>query len=176
MPEKNNPLVAIIMGSDSDLKVMKEAAVVLDEFDVPYMITVMSAHRTPERSIQFASNAAKNGYKVVIAGAGGAAHLAGVVAAHTILPVIGVPVLAKSLSGMDSLYSTVQMPPGIPVATVAVDGARNAGLLAIQMIALGDKDLSVKLEAFKNKLKKSVEEKAAELESAGWKKYLEQKG
>ena len=176
MQEKNNPLVAIIMGSDSDLKVMKEAAVVLDEFDVPYLITVMSAHRTPERSIQFASTAAANGYKVIIAGAGGAAHLAGVVAAHTILPVIGVPVLAKSLSGMDSLYSTVQMPPGIPVATVAVDGARNAGLLAIQMIALGDKALSAKLDAFKNKLKKSVEEKAAALESAGWKKYLEQKG
>jgi len=172
MSDKTNPLVAIIMGSDSDLKIMKEAAVVLEEFQVPHMITVMSAHRTPERSIQFASNAITNGFKVIIAGAGGAAHLAGVVAAHTTLPVIGVPILAKSLSGMDSLYSTVQMPPGIPVATVAIDGARNAGLLAIQMLALSDKVLSQKLTDFKNKLGASVNKKAKELEEIGFKEYL----
>jgi len=169
---QNNPQVAIIMGSDSDLKIMKDAAVVLEEFEVSYMITVMSAHRTPDRSISFASSAAEQGFKVIIAGAGGAAHLAGVVAAHTILPVIGVPVLAKSLGGADSLYSTVQMPPGIPVATVGVDAARNAGLLALQILALSDKALSEKLLAFKRKLKSSVEEKAALLEKVGWEKYL----
>jgi len=172
MSNQPNPVVAIIMGSDSDLKVMKEAAVILEEFNVPHMITVMSAHRTPERSIQFASNAAAKGFKVIIAGAGGAAHLAGVVAAHTTLPVIGVPILAKSLSGMDSLYSTVQMPPGIPVATVAIDGARNAGLLAIQMLALSDAELSKKLADFKNKLGSSVNKKAKELEEVGFKEYL----
>ena len=172
MQQEKNPQVAIIMGSDSDLKIMKEAAVVLEEFDVRYMITVMSAHRTPERAIQFASNAVSNGFKVIIAGAGGAAHLAGVVAAHTILPVIGVPVLAKSLAGADSLYSTVQMPPGIPVATVGVDAARNAGLLAVEMLALSDQTLSGKLIAFKEKMKHGVEEKATELEESGWKKYL----
>lgn len=175
MSKERKPLVAIIMGSDSDLKVMKEAAVALEEFDVQYMITVMSAHRTPERSIQFASNAVANGFKVIIAGAGGAAHLAGVVAAHTTLPVIGVPVLSKSLSGMDSLFSTVQMPPGIPVASVGVDGARNAGLLAVQMLALGDVALSQKLIAFKSKLRSGVEEKAKELEESGWKKYLKER-
>lgn len=174
MSKENRPQVAIIMGSDSDLKVMKEAAVVLEEFDVPYMITVMSAHRTPERAIEFASNAATNGFKVIIAGAGGAAHLAGVVAAHTILPVIGVPVQAKSLAGADSLYSTVQMPPGIPVATVGVDAARNAGILATQMIALGDPALAEKLIDFKKKLKESVEGKAKELEEGGWRKYLKE--
>ena len=174
MPEENKPIVAIIMGSDSDLKVMKEAAVVLEEFDVPYMLTVMSAHRTPERATQFAGNASANGFKVIIAGAGGAAHLAGVVAAHTTLPVIGVPVLAKSLGGADSLYSTVQMPPGIPVATVGVDAARNAGLLAVQMLALSDPTLTQKLSDFKKKLKKSVEEKASTLEKDGWKKYLKE--
>lgn len=174
MSKEKNPLVAIVMGSDSDLKVMKEAAIVLEEFDVPYMITVMSAHRTPERATQFASNASSNGYKVIIAGAGGAAHLAGVVAAHTTLPVIGVPVLAKSLGGADSLYSTVQMPPGIPVATVGVDAARNAGLLAVQMLALSDQSLSGKLSDFKKKLKNSVEEKAIALEKDGWKKYLKE--
>jgi len=172
MADNKNPLVAIVMGSDSDLKVMKEAAVALEEFDVPYMITVMSAHRTPERSMNFSKSAASNGYKVIIAGAGGAAHLAGVVAAHTTLPVIGVPILAKSLSGMDSLYSTVQMPPGIPVATVAIDGARNAGLLAVQMLALSDKVLSEKLSAFKNKLSESVNKKANELEKDGFREYL----
>ena len=172
MTTENKPQVAIIMGSDSDLKIMKEAAVALEEFGVPYMITVMSAHRTPERSIEFAGSAAANGFKVVIAGAGGAAHLAGVVAAHTTLPVIGVPVLAKSLGGADSLYSTVQMPPGIPVATVGVDAARNAGILAVQMLALSDSSLAEKLSSFKMKLKNSVSEKARQLEEIGWKKYL----
>lgn len=175
MPKEKNPLVAIIMGSDSDLKVMKEAAVILEEFEVPHMITVMSAHRTPDRSVAFAKSAAEQGIKVIIAGAGGAAHLAGVVAACTTIPVIGVPIQSKSLNGLDSLLSIVQMPAGIPVASVAIDGARNAGLLAVQMLALSDITLSKKLIAFKRKLKNSVEEKAGELEEEGWKKYLKGK-
>lgn len=172
MPNQNNPQVAIIMGSDSDLKVMKEAAVILDEFGVAHLITVMSAHRTPDRSATFARQAASEGIKVIIAGAGGAAHLAGVMAAMTSLPVIGVPIQSKSLSGLDSLLSIVQMPAGIPVATVAIDGARNAGLLAVQMLALSDATLAQKLISFKEKLKNSVEEKARDLEELGWKKYL----
>ena len=172
MSKEKNPLVAIIMGSDSDLKVMKEAAVVFEEFEVPYSITVMSAHRTPDRSVAFAKAAAEQGIKVIIAGAGGAAHLAGVMAALTHLPVIGVPIQSKALNGLDSLLSIVQMPAGIPVATVAIDGARNAGLLALQMLALGDNALSEKLIANKKKLRSGVEEKAKELEEIGYKKYL----
>ncbi|HYV90886.1 MAG TPA: 5-(carboxyamino)imidazole ribonucleotide mutase [Chitinophagales bacterium] len=166
--------VAIIMGSDSDLKIMKEAAAVLEEFEVPHTITVMSAHRTPDRSVAFAKSAAEKGIRVIIAGAGGAAHLAGVMAALTHLPVIGVPIQSKSLNGLDSLLSIVQMPAGIPVATVAIDGARNAGLLAVQMIALGDTTLSEKLVAYKKRLRSSVEEKAKELEEVGYKKYLKE--
>src|SRR6185503_9728808 len=171
MSDKTNPLVAIIMGSDSDLKIMKEAAVVLEEFEVAHMITVMSAHRTPDRSVAFAKSAAEQGIKVIIAGAGGAAHLAGVMAALTHIPVIGVPIQSKSLNGLDSLLSIVQMPAGIPVATVAIDGARNAGLLAAEILGLSDPALSKKLIAYKEKLKTSVEEKANELEEVGWKKY-----
>ena len=172
MPNQSNPQVGIIMGSDSDLKIMKDAAVILEEFQVPHMITVMSAHRTPDRAVSFAKSAAEQGIKVIIAGAGGAAHLAGVMAALTHLPVIGVPIQSKSLNGLDSLLSIVQMPAGIPVATVAIDGARNAGLLAVQMLALGDKALSEKLLAYKKKLKSSVEGKAKELEGVGYKEYL----
>lgn len=163
------------MGSDSDLEIMKDAAIVLEEFGVSYTMTVMSAHRTPERSAEFSANAAKNGYGVIIAGAGGAAHLAGVMASLTYLPVIGVPILAKGLSGADSLYSTVQMPSGIPVATVAINGAKNAGLLAVQILAVKDEVLSKKLIAYKRKLADSVNAKAEKLEKAGYAEYLRSK-
>lgn len=167
--------VGIVMGSDSDLDVMKDAAVVLESFGIEYTITVMSAHRTPHRAAQFSEGAYKNGYRVIIAGAGGAAHLAGVMASLTQIPVIGIPVLAKSLSGMDSLYSTVQMPPGIPVATVAVNGATNAGLLAVQILAVADEALTQKLMDYKKKMADSVQAKADKLEAIGYKKYLEGK-
>ncbi|MBI4508775.1 MAG: 5-(carboxyamino)imidazole ribonucleotide mutase [Deltaproteobacteria bacterium] len=134
------------MGSSSDLAAMQPAADVLAELGVPVEVRALSAHRSPEQAIEFARSAAKNGFKVLICGAGGAAHLAGVVAAHALLPVIGVP-LARSLGGLDALYSTVQMPPGIPVATVAIDGALNAGLLAATILALGDPLLATRLRA-----------------------------
>ena len=168
------PQVAIIMGSDSDLDVMKEAAKILDEFGVEYELTVVSAHRTPERMFTFAGEATKQGVKVIIAGAGGAAHLPGMVASLTHLPVIGVPVQSKAMSGVDSLYSIVQMPPGVPVATVAINGAANAGLLAVQILATADGVLSDKMKAYKLKLKNAVEEKASKLERDGWQQYLNQ--
>ncbi len=134
----SSPLVGIIMGSDSDLPIMQEAAKVCDEFDVPFEITIVSAHRTPDRLVEYAETAESRGLKVIIAGAGGAAHLPGMTAAMTVLPVIGVPVKGKNLEGMDSLLSIVQMPPGIPVATVAVNGAKNAGLLALKILGTSD--------------------------------------
>jgi 5-(carboxyamino)imidazole ribonucleotide mutase len=137
-------LVAILMGSSSDLPTMQPAADALAELDIPFEIRVVSAHRTPERAVELAEGAAGQGLRVLICGAGGAAHLAGVIAAHTILPVIGVP-LARSLGGLDALYATVQMPSGIPVATVAIDGAVNAALLAAQILALGDEALALRL-------------------------------
>ena len=139
-----SPLVGIIMGSDSDLPVMYKAAEMLDKLEVPYEITIVSAHRTPDRMAQYAKSAASRGIKVIIAGAGGAAHLPGMVAAQTALPVIGVPVQTKTLSGVDSLYSIVQMPPGIPVATVAINGALNAGLLAAKMLGAFDDEIMVR--------------------------------
>jgi 5-(carboxyamino)imidazole ribonucleotide mutase len=159
------PLVSIVMGSDSDLEVMREAANALDEFGIPYEIDVTSAHRSPDRTADYARTAAGRGIRVIIAGAGGAAHLAGVIAAHTTLPVIGVPIPSTSLNGMDSLLAIVQMPAGIPVATVAIGkpGATNAGILAAQMIALGDASISKKLQAHKEKLARSVEEKSKKL-------------
>lgn len=166
--------VAIIMGSDSDLPVMKEAADVLEEFGVSFEIKVLSAHRSPNETQEFVKSAKDKGLKVIIAAAGGAAHLAGVSAAHTTLPVIGVPVMSKSLEGMDSLLSTVQMPPGIPVATVGINGAKNAGLLAIQILALSDESLNKKLEDYKKKLETGVMEKNEKLENLGYKKYLEE--
>jgi 5-(carboxyamino)imidazole ribonucleotide mutase len=162
------------MGSDSDLKVMSEAAKALEEFGVPFEITVCSAHRTPERAHEYATTAIHRGLKVIIAGAGGAAHLAGVLAAFTTLPVIGVPI-KSTLDGIDSLLSTMQMPPGIPVATVAIDGAKNAGLLAVQILATADKKLMNKLSEYKKTLAKSVNAKAEKLEKEGYKKYLESK-
>ena len=152
MKEKITPLVGIIMGSDSDWPTMEAAYKVCMEFKVPYEVRVVSAHRTPDDMARYAKSAHKRGLRVVIAGAGGAAHLPGMVASHTPLPVIGVPVESKSLKGLDSLLSIVQMPGGIPVATVAIGGARNAGLLAIAMLATSDSKLLAKLVAFKRKL------------------------
>src|SRR3979411_1946442 len=162
---KSQPLVSIVMGSDSDLEIMREAGKALDEFGIAYEIDVTSAHRSPERTAEFARKAASRGIRVIIAGAGGAAHLAGVIAAHTTLPVIGVPIPSTSLQGMDSLLATVQMPAGIPVATVAIGkpGATNAGILAAQILALSSATLVKKLAAYKQKLVHSVEEKSRKL-------------
>lgn len=169
----NNPIVGIIMGSDSDLPVMQEASKLLSEFGVSYEINIVSAHRTPDWMYQYATNAQKNGLKVIIAGAGGSAHLPGMTASITTLPVIGVPIKTKSLDGLDSLLSIVQMPPGIPVATVGINGAKNAGLLAVQVLAVFDKELSSKLNIFRDKQKGSVLEKTEKLTLIGYKKYLE---
>lgn len=165
--------VAVIMGSDSDLYVMKQAAEVLADFGVPTEVTIVSAHRTPERMFDFARNAHKRGIKAIIAGAGGAAHLPGMVASMTPLPVVGVPVIPKGapLDGMDSLLSIVQMPGGIPVATVAINNAKNAGLLAARIIGASDPAVREKMEAYQNGLKQMVEKKAARLEDEGWEKY-----
>jgi len=160
--------VSIVMGSDSDLEIMREAAKPLEEFGIAYEIDVTSAHRSPDRTAEFARKAASRGIRVIIAGAGGAAHLAGVIAAHTTLPVIGVPIPSTTLQGMDSLLATVQMPAGIPVATVAIGkpGATNAGILAAQMIALGDSSIARKLDAHKVKLARGVEEKSKKLQAS----------
>ena len=168
------PLAGIVMGSDSDLGVMQEGAKILEEFGVAFEITVLSAHRTPDRAHKYAISAIPRGLKVIIASAGGAAHLAGVMAANTTLPVIGVPINWK-LNGLDSLLSTVQMPPGIPVATVAIDGAKNAGLLAVQILATSDESLANKLALYKTTMANSVNAKAEKLEKQGYKKYLENK-
>jgi 5-(carboxyamino)imidazole ribonucleotide mutase len=149
------PVVSIIMGSTSDLKVMEKAASFFDEMEIPFEINALSAHRTPENVEKFAKNAEANGLKVIIAGAGMAAHLPGVIASMTSLPVIGVPINA-SLDGMDALLAIVQMPPGIPVATVGIDGALNAGILAAQMMATGDPELMKKLHAYKANLKQKI--------------------
>jgi 5-(carboxyamino)imidazole ribonucleotide mutase len=164
----NKPMVSIVMGSDSDLEIMREAGKALEEFGIAYEMDVTSAHRSPDRTADFARKAAGRGIQVIIAGAGGAAHLAGVIAAHTILPVIGVPIPSTSLQGMDSLLATVQMPAGIPVATVAIGkpGAINAGILAAQMMALGDKSIAKKLEGHKEKLARGVDEKSKKLKSS----------
>ena len=165
----SNPRVSIVMGSDSDLEIMREAGTALEGFGIEYEIDVTSAHRSPERTAEFARQAATRGVRVIIAGAGGAAHLAGVIAAHTTLPVIGVPIPSTSLNGMDSLLSTVQMPAGIPVATVAIGkpGATNAGILAAQIIAVADAGIASKLDAHKQKLAKGVEEKSKKLKQSG---------
>lgn len=159
MPKK--PVVAIIMGSDSDLPVMSEAAKVLKENNVPYTVKILSAHRSPDDTAKFASRARKSGLKVIIAGAGGAAHLAGVVASHTTLPVIGVPMESRELKGIDSLFSTVQMPSGIPVATVTIGktGAKNAAILALEILSLSDKRLERSMDAHKRALVEGVRKK-----------------
>lgn len=155
------PVVAIIMGSDSDLKVMDGAASILQEFNVAYEIKVLSAHRTPADTIKYTKEAKKKGINVIIAGAGGAAHLAGVVAAHTLLPVIGVPMETEHLKGIDSLFSTVQMPSGVPVGCMAIGktGAKNAALFALEILAISDKGLHKKLEQYRKKLAQSVRKK-----------------
>lgn len=170
----NTKKVGIIMGSDSDLAIMAEAGAVLEEFGVDYEITVASAHRAPDLVHEYATSAISRGLKVIIAGAGGAAHLAGVTAALTTLPVIGIPVKAKTLDGLDSLLSTVSMPPGIPVATVGINAAKNAGLLAIQILATSDKDLESKLSMYKKKMSDEVKDKGEKLLKLGAKKYLEE--
>jgi 5-(carboxyamino)imidazole ribonucleotide mutase len=148
------PVVGIIMGSDSDLPTMQEAAIVLEEFGVPCEMKITSAHRTPNFMAHYASSALKRGIKVIIAGAGGAAHLPGMSASHTPLPVIGVPIRSKAMDGLDSLLSIAQMPGGVPVATVAIGGGKNAGLLAVQMLAISDKKLMKKMIEYKKKLEK----------------------
>jgi 5-(carboxyamino)imidazole ribonucleotide mutase len=153
------PVVAIIMGSDSDLKVMNEAAYILAEFNVPFEIKILSAHRTPADTIRYAAAAETNGIKVIIAGAGGAAHLAGVVAAHTLLPVIGVPMETQHLKGIDSLFSTVQMPAGVPVACMAIGGAKNAALMALQILGINNNRVFKKLAVYRKKLAESVRKK-----------------
>ncbi len=158
------PVVSIIMGSANDYKIMEKAAVQLNEFQIPFEINALSAHRTPEEVEKFAKGAAERGIKVIIAGAGMAAHLCGVIAAMTTIPVIGVPINA-SLDGMDALLAIVQMPPGIPVATVAINGAQNAAILAAQIIATGDPELAQKLKAFKENLKEKIVKANEELKS-----------
>jgi len=165
-------LVGIIMGSDSDLPVMKEAKEVLDLFGVPNEISIVSAHRTTKRMVNYASSAKKRGIEVIIAGAGGAAHLPGMVASLTPLPVIGVPVKTKSLDGLDSLLSIAQMPPGVPVATVAVNGAKNAGILACQMLGIKHSNIASKVERYKRELESGVLKKAGNLKKSGIKNYL----
>jgi 5-(carboxyamino)imidazole ribonucleotide mutase len=168
------PVVGIIMGSDSDLPVMSNAAKMLDELQIPYELSIVSAHRTPDKLYSYAKTAKEKGLKVIIAGAGGAAHLPGMTAAMTVLPVIGVPVQTKALGGVDSLYSIVQMPPGIPVATVAINGALNAGLLAAKIVAINDETLTIKIEEYAKSLETMVEEKSDQLVDIKYKAYLEQ--
>ena len=166
------PLVGIIMGSDSDLEIMSSAAKILDEFKIPYELAIVSAHRTPKRLYDYAETAEKRGLKVIIAGAGGSAHLPGMIASLTPLPVIGVPIKTKSMEGLDSLLSIVQMPPGIPVATVAINGAKNAGIMATSIIGSSDKKILNKISIYKNGLNKEVLIKTAKLEKMKYKKYL----
>ncbi len=162
------PKVSIIMGSTSDLPVMEKAAALLNEFEIPFEINALSAHRTPREVEQFASNARENGIEVIIAAAGMAAHLPGVIASMTTIPVIGVPINA-SLDGIDALLAIVQMPPGIPVATVGINGALNAGILAVQMLAVGDNDLQIKLIRYKENLKKKIVEANEQLAKVTYK-------
>lgn len=169
------PVIGIVMGSDSDLSVMQKAAKTLDDFGVPYEMTIISAHRTPDQMVTYARSARERGLKVLIAGAGWAAALPGMVAALTTLPVIGVPLHSKYFGGQDALYSIVMTPPGVPVATVAIDGAVNAALLAMKILAVQDEALSEKLAAYSDNMRESVEKKADKLEQIGYQAYLEQK-
>ena len=164
-------LVAIVMGSDSDLAVMKEAADVLRYFDVTYEVRILSAHRTADAMFEYAQAARKRGILSIIAGAGGAAHLPGMIAAITSIPVIGVPIKSSSLSGLDSLLSIVQMPPGVPVATVAINGAKNAGILACQIVGTRYKEIGDKVNDYKKKLNREINLKDAKLRKLGTEKY-----
>lgn len=166
----SKPLIGIIMGSQSDLKIMKEAAEFLEEMNIPFELTVVSAHRTPQRMADYASTARSRGLRVIIAGAGGAAHLPGMVASFTSLPVIGVPVKSSnSIDGWDSVLSILQMPSGVPVATVALNGAKNAGILATQILGTENKNIAKKLDAYKKGLQKKVEDSFRSIEKKGWK-------
>ena len=166
--------VGIVMGSDSDLPVMSKAAEMLEKFGISYEVTVISAHRMPDTFFEYAKTAEEKGFKVIIAGAGGAAHLPGMCAAIFPLPVIGVPIHTKTLSGVDSLYSIVQMPSGIPVATVAINGAQNAGILAAKMLATSDAELLQKIKDYAAELKDGVEKKKEKIETIGYAEYLKQ--
>ncbi|MBO4477181.1 MAG: 5-(carboxyamino)imidazole ribonucleotide mutase [Lachnospiraceae bacterium] len=166
--------VGIVMGSDSDLPIMSKAAAMLEKFGIEYEMTIISAHRMPDIFFDYAKTARDKGFQVIIAGAGGAAHLPGMCAAIFPLPVIGVPIHSKALSGVDSLYSIVSMPSGIPVATVAIDGAANAGILAAKMIAISDEAVYEKIVAYKDELKDGVVAKKEKIENIGYKAYMEQ--
>ncbi len=172
----SNPLIGIIMGSDSDLATMQDAIAVCEDFAVPHEVQIVSAHRTPERMFEYAKTAHHRGIRVIIAGAGGAAHLPGMVASLTPLPVIGVPVSTRQLHGVDSLYSIVQMPAGIPVATVAIGNAKNAGLLAVRILACHDPKLLEKVEQYRQNLQDMVMKKQESLETLGYSQYLQQMG
>ncbi|MBW4689406.1 MAG: 5-(carboxyamino)imidazole ribonucleotide mutase [Komarekiella atlantica HA4396-MV6] len=167
------PLIGIIMGSDSDLPTMKDAIAICEEFGIENEVAIVSAHRTPERMVQYAQQAHKRGIKVIIAGAGGAAHLPGMVASLTPLPVIGVPISTRHLQGVDSLYSIVQMPAGIPVATVAIGSAKNAGLLAVQILATQQPELLERVQQYRQALSESVIAKQTKLEQLGYEQYLQ---
>lgn len=165
----SKPVVGIIMGSQSDLKIMREAAEFLDELKIPFELTVVSAHRTPQRMVDYATSARTRGLKVIVAGAGGAAHLPGMIASLTSLPVIGVPIKSSnSIDGWDSVLSILQMPGGVPVATVALNGAKNAGILAAQILGSDNKVIAKKLDAFKINLRKTVEESREVIDKKGW--------
>ncbi len=169
-------MIGIIMGSDSDLPVMKAAAEFLEEMNIPFELTIVSAHRTPDKLIDYAKTARKRNIKVIIAGAGGSAHLPGMIAAMTSVPVIGVPVKTSTLNGVDSLYSIVQMPPGIPVATVAINGSKNAGILAAEIIGTFESEVYNKVDNYKKSLEEMVLDKATKLEDIKYKAYLETMG
>jgi 5-(carboxyamino)imidazole ribonucleotide mutase len=170
----HSALIGIIMGSDSDLPTMQDAIAICEEFGIECEVAIVSAHRTPERMVNYAQTAHQRGIKVIIAGAGGAAHLPGMVASLTPLPVIGVPVSTRHLQGVDSLYSIVQMPAGIPVATVAIGNAKNAGLLAVQILASHNQELLEKVQQYRQNLAQSVLDKQAKLEQLGYKQYLKE--
>jgi 5-(carboxyamino)imidazole ribonucleotide mutase len=171
---ETTPLIGIIMGSDSDLPTMEKAIAVCEDFAVSHEVAIISAHRTPDRMVEYARNAHQQGIKVIIAGAGGAAHLPGMVASLTPLPVIGVPVTTRQLQGVDSLYSIVQMPRGIPVATVAIGNAQNAGLLAVQILATSDPQLQNKIQQYRQNLAQAVLDKQERLDRLGYQTYLTQ--
>ncbi|MEL7078858.1 MAG: 5-(carboxyamino)imidazole ribonucleotide mutase [Cyanobacteria bacterium J06582_2] len=171
---ETTPLIGIIMGSDSDLPTMEKAIAVCEDFAVPHEVAIISAHRTPDRMVEYARTAHQKGIKVIIAGAGGAAHLPGMVASLTPLPTIGVPVTTRQLQGVDSLYSIVQMPRGIPVATVAIGNAQNAGLLAVQILATSDMQLQAKVEQYRRNLAQTVLDKQDRLDKLGYQAYIAQ--
>ena len=168
------PLVSIVMGSDSDLPVMEKAAKTLDDFGVPYELTIISAHRTPDAMYEYARSARERGIKAIIAGAGWAAALPGMIAAMTTVPVIGVPIYSKALNGVDALYSIVMTPPGVPVATVAIDGAANAALLAIRILGVNDDGLADKLAAYSDGMREKVEKKAEKIKEVKYEQYLKE--